>query len=564
MIKVLSWTKNYTTDKFKGDLSAGITTGIMLIPQGMAYALIAGLPPIYGLYAALIPPVVYSIFGSSYQLSVGPVATASILIFAGLTQLNLSAEQFILAASVLAFLVGLIQFIFGLSRLGFIVNFLSRPVITGYTSAAALIIGVSQLKNLLGIEGKSSSHFIYVLREIFDTSNDISLNSLLFGAIAMAMLILLRKINRKLPGPIIAVILGIVGVHIFDLSSQLKILKDIPSGLPDFQPLHFTFEEFREILPLALIISLVSFLESISISKTLQLRSNEYQVKANNELIALGLANMTGSLFRSFPVSGGFARSAVHQQAGARTPLALMISSLLIGITLLFLTPVFYYLPKSILAAIIIVAVMQLINFREAKNLWSISKRDFWMMIATFIATLLIGIQEGIITGVLLSLVMVIFKSTYPHTAVLGKLPDTNYYRNLNRFPEAFDRRDIIIFRFDAQLYFANIQFFVDTLCELINKKGKVLKVIVINSQAINGLDMSAVHGLKEFIKDIQSRGLNIYFTEVIGPVRDVMKKTGIYELLGKDHFHMRVQDAIDHFDSHSQNEDKYAIQSNE
>ncbi len=563
MLRFLAWTKNYNFSKFKGDLFAGLTTGVMLIPQGMAYALIAGLSPIYGLYAALIPPIIYSFFGTSYHLSIGPVATVSILIFAGLTELQLSGEQFVLAASLLAFVVGLIQFIFGLCRLGFIVNFLSRPVISGYTSAAAIIIGTSQLKNLLGMQGQSSSHFVTVMQDIFSRSNDLSLPSFFMGICGIVVLILIKRINKNLPSAIIVVILSIAVVYFLNLGPQLRILGDIPSGLPSFQMLNFRFEDIRQIFPLALIISLVGFLESISISKTLQTKVKGNKVVANNELIALGLANLVGSFFKSFPVSGGFSRSAVHQEAGAKTPLSLVISSILIGLTLLLLTPVFYFLPKSILAAIIIVAVVNLIDVHMARLYWMISQRDFWMMMITFIATLLIGIQEGIITGVLLSLGLVIFRSTYPHTAVLGKLPETNYYRNLHRFPEAIERQDMIIFRFDSQLYFANIQYFLDTLNDLVNKKGTNLNVIIINAQAINNLDMSAVHGLKEFIRDMQKRDLVIYFTEVIGPVRDVMKKSGIYALVGKEHFHMRVQDAVDHFDSRSQNEDKYAIQSN-
>ncbi len=559
-----AWAKGYKKSWLKGDLSAGITTGVMLIPQGMAYALIAGLPPVYGLYAALIPPVIYAFLGTSYQLSVGPVATVSILVFAGLSELNLSGNEFILLASALALLTGLIQFVFGLFRLGFIVNFLSRPVISGYTSAAAVIIGTSQLHNLLGTVSPSGSGLINSLRDLYTNLNEISTADSLIGLSGIVILIFLKRLNKNIPGAIVLVIVSIVVVYFFQLTESVQILREIPSGFPAFSLTLSHLSQVEKILPLALLISLVGFLESISISKSLQTKTILSSINANRELIALGMANIGGSFFQSFPVSGGFARSAVHTHAGARTPFSLIISSLLIALTLLFFTPIFYYLPKSILAAIIITAVLKLINFREALILWKLSKRDFLMMTITLLTTLIIGIQEGIVTGVLLSLGLVIFKSTYPHTAVLGRLPDTPYYRNLNRFPEAINRKDVLVFRFDAQLYFANISFFTDTLCRLIKSKGEELRVVVVNAQAINELDMSATYGLKSLIEDIQKRNIQVYFTEVIGPVRDMMKKTGIYDLVGKEHFHMRVQDAVDHFDGKVKDADGYAVQSNQ
>lgn len=564
MVRLLEWTRSYDRSRLSGDLSAGITTGIMLIPQGMAYALIAGLPPIHGLYAALIPPVIYALLGTSYQLSVGPVATTSLLVFAGLSELNVTGANFILFASLLALIVGIIQLAFGVSRMGFIVNFLSKPIISGYTSAAAFIIGFSQLKNLLGIESKTSSKIYAVVSHTLQNIDEINWHTLLFGLVAIALLIMIKRINAKLPAALIVTILSLSIVYIFNMGQLIAILGQVPSGLPAFQNPIGSWNTTKELVPLALIIALVGFLESISISKALQTKTDNYTIDANRELKALGMANIAGAFFKAFPVSGGLSRSAVHKQAGANTPLALIFSAILIGLTLLFLTPVFYYVPKSVLAAIIIVAVSKLVDLREARKLWSISKRDFWMMMTTFLATLTIGIQEGIMTGVLLSLGMVIYKSTYPHTAVLGKLPDTNYYRNLNRFPEAYDREDALIFRFDAQLYFANIQFFIDQLYKLIKKKNGKVKVIVINSQAINDLDMSAVYGLKDFIRDMKEKGMEIYFTEVIGPVRDIMKKTGLNELIGKDHFHMRIQDALDHFDNKFQSAPPYATQSND
>lgn len=555
MSKILQWAKTYHRPYLKGDVFAGITTGVLLIPQGMAYALIAGLPPIYGLYAAVIPPVIYAIFCSSYHLSVGPAATVSLLIFAGLRDLRFSGEEFILAASMLAMMVGAIQFIFGVSRLGFIVNFLSRPVISGYTSAAAIIIIVSQVKNLMGIEGRSEALLEDNVRHTLQHLGEISIPTLLFGLGALAFLIISKKINSKIPGPLLAVLLSIGLIYFLNLEAGTKILGAVPSGLPSFQYPGISIAKIQSLIPLAFIVALVGFLESISISKSLQVRNKGYSVNANIELISLGLANFVGAFFKAFPVSGGFSRSAVNEQAGAKTPLATIVSAALVALVLLLLTPMFYYLPKSVLAAIIILAATNLINYREAAVLWKISRRDFWMMAATIIATLGIGIQAGIITGVIISLVVVIYKSTYPHTALLGKLPETGFYRNLLRFPEAADREDALIFRFDSQLYFANIQYFIDTLCAHVAKRESTLKVIVINAQAINSIDTSAIFGLTELIKELKKRGIAVYFTRVIGPVRDVMRKSGLYDLIGDDHFGMRIQDALDHFDRSEKDE---------
>jgi SulP family sulfate permease len=304
-------------------------------------------------------------------------------------------------------------------------------------------------------------------------------------------------------------------------------------------------------------------MESISISKAIQARHRNYEVKANKELIALGLSNMIGSLFSTFPVSGGFSRTAVNDQAGAKTNMSSIFSALLIGLTLIFLTPLFFYLPKVVLAVIIIVAVSGLVDVRLGLHLWKISKRDFFMMNITFYTTLIFGVQAGIATGVVLSLALMIHRSAYPHIARLGKLPDTNYFRNLDRFKEAIDRDDALIFRFDAQLYFANIQYFKDNLYKMADQKGEQLKVIILNAQAINDLDASAVRVMEEIIEDCRQKGIEFYMTEVIGPVRDVLKRTGLLDKIGHDHLHMRIYDALDHFDHAPERGHSYATQSN-
>ena len=566
ILPIFDWIPFYKKDDFKGDFWAGITVGIMLIPQGMAYAMIAGLPPIYGLYAAFIPQIVYTLFGTSRQLSVAPVAMISLLIGAGLIPFaDQGSEAYIQLAVLLALVVGLLQLLFGVFRMGFIVNFLSQPVISGYTSSAAIIIGLSQLKHLLGIDMPSSNLIHEIFYNTWINIDNINWQTFTLGIIGIGLMVAMKKINRAIPGPLLIVILGVGVVSLLHLDTGgVKIVGKVPQGLPSLSAPDISVSEVSQLLPLALLISMVGFMESISISKAIQSKRKNYRVSANKELIGLGMANISGSFFGSFPVSGGFSRTAVNDQAGARTGVSSWIASAIVGLTLLFFTPLFYYLPKAILAAIIMVAVFGLIDIKFARYLFRTNKKDFVMLAVTFLSTLIFGVQVGILTGVVLSLGLVIHRSVYPHLAELGKLPDTNYYRNLSRFPEAHDRKDALIFRFDAELYFANIGFFREQLEQLIEKKGKSLKVIILNAQSIYAMDSSAAKGLEEIVDDCHRQHISFYMTEVIGPVRDTLKKTGLFNKIGVDHFRMRVQDALDHFDQIENQKQIYATQTNQ
>ena len=452
------WLKEYQRSWLKGDIVAGLTVGVMLIPQGMAYALLAGLPPIYGLYTATIPLIVYAFLGTSRQLAVGPVAMISILTAAGVSGMAASGTpEFISLAILLAFLVGLIQFLFGLFRLGFIVNFLSQPVISGFTSAAALIIFFSQLKHLLGVQIPRSSHLIETIQTtLSQTPHTLST---LIGMIGIAIIALLKKFKPAIPGPLVIVAISILVIWGFGLDQyELKIVGAVPEGLPAFALPKFELSIIKTLFPTALAIAMVSFMQSIAAAKAMELKHRNYQIVPNQELISIGLANTIGSFFQGFPVAGGFARSAVNDQAGAKTGLASLISALLLIFTLLFLTPIFYYLPNTILAAIIIYAAINLINYKVAIELWQTHRTDFWLLISTFLATLLLGIEQGIGIGVILSIVMVIFKSSRPHIAELGKVPNTKIYRNVDRFNKLEELDKVLIVRFGASLYFANQQ----------------------------------------------------------------------------------------------------------
>jgi SulP family sulfate permease len=311
-------------------------------------------------------------------------------------------------------------------------------------------------------------------------------------------------------------------------------------------------------------------MESIAIAKAIQAKhmdgdaEDRYKINANQELIGLGIANIGGAFFQSFPVTGGFSRTAVNNQSGALTGMAAIFSSILIILTLLFLTPLFYYLPNAILAAVIMVAVFSLINVKEAIHLWHAYRADFWMLIATFLGTLLLGIEEGILIGVVLSLGMLIYKTTRPHMAVLGKVPGTIHYRNMSRFDDLKDRSDVLVVRFDARLYYANSNFFQDNISEYMQQKGETLKLLILDGDSINGIDSTGVHALETLYDQCSMNNIKLYFVGLKGPVRDVLYKSGFYDKYDKDIFFIRVQDAIDYFDDkNSKSFEDYALQSN-
>lgn len=549
----LDWIKNYNGDFLKGDLSAGLTVGVMLIPQGMAYAMIAGLPPIYGLYASTFPLIIYALLGTSRQLAVGPVAMVSLLTAAGIGAMaEGGTETYIGLAIALALFVGLIQFLLGAFRLGFLVNFLSHPVISGFTSAAALIIGLSQLKHLLGVDIARSHHVHEIILQAVEKFGEINWTTFAIGAGGIAVIMIVKRVNKAIPGPLLAVVFGIIAVWGMGLTEAgVKIVGEVPKGLPSFKIPSFDLATTQSLLSIALAISLVSFMESIAVAKAIQSKHKNYKVIPNQELIALGMSNIVGSLFQSYPVTGGFSRTAVNDQSGAKSGMASIISALLILLTLLFLTPLFYYLPKAILASVIMVAVFGLIDLKEPVHLWKTDRSDFWMLIVTFLGTLSLGIEIGIGLGVVLSLAMIIFQTARPHIAVLGRVPGKTFYRNVQRFKQVENRADLLILRFDAQLYFANLSFLQEKIEELIEEKGKALKRVIINAESINNLDSSAIHFLDELVSELRSQGRDIYFSGVKGPVRDLLARAELDKKIGENNFFATVHEAVMHYDQH-------------
>jgi SulP family sulfate permease len=533
-------------------LLAGITVAVLLIPQGMAYALIAGLPPIYGLYAALTPQIVYAVLGTSRQLAVGPVAMDSLLVAAGLGALSLvSPSQYIQLAIALALIMGGIQFLLGLFRMGFIVSFLSKPVISGFTSAAAIIIGLSQLKHLLGVPLAQSNKLHVFIRSILESETVVHLPTLLIGVASIILITTIKRWNSKIPSALIAVIIGILWVYFGQQDKAgVAVVGNIPSGMPSFTLPNLDWETVQTLLPIALTIALVAYMEAISVAKAVQEKHKNYEVNPNQELIALGASNIIGSLFQSYPTTGGFSRTAVNDQAGAKTGVAALTSALVVAVILAFFTHWFYFLPKAVLGAIIIVAVVNLLDFNYAARLYKSRKDEFLVLLLTFLLTLFVGITQGILFGILFSLLLLVYRTSKPHHAFLGRIGTTNYFKNIERFPdEVVIREDLIILRFDAQLFFGNIQYFKKLVFDAVGKnKGKV-KGFVINARAINYIDSTATEQLIDVVKKLQQNGIRVMVVGAIGPARDLIIKSKLIKVIKKENLFITSGDATDSFD---------------
>ena len=547
-IPAAGWLRRYDRANLGGDLTAGLTVAVMLIPQGMAYAMLAGLPPIVGLYASVLPLFVYALFGTSRQLAVGPVAMVSLLTATGVGALaEPGTETYLLLAVGLAGMVGLMQLGLGLARLGKLVTFLSHPVISGFTSAAALIIGLSQLKHLLGASIPRSPRLHELAVHAWAQLGETHALTLGIGVAAIAILLGLKRWAPRVPGALTVVALGTLvtwGLGLNELG--VAIVGDVPAGLPSLDAPGIGAAQLLDLLPTAVAISLVGFMESISVAKAFA-RKNRYEVDANRELVGLGLANVAGFFTGGYPVTGGFSRTAVNAQAGSKTPLASMITAVVIAVALLFLTPLFYFLPNAVLAAIVMTAVFGLIDLKEPVHLGEVKRTDAALLALTFLVTLFVGIEEGIGAGVITSLALFVYRSTRPHTATLGRLPGTRIYRNVERFAQAEEIPGLRIFRFDASFYFANADYFRDQVDELLLRHDEApIRALVIDASGINDLDASAVSALGDIHDRLERERIELFFANVKGPVRDVFARGHLTESIGEGRFFLDLHDAVE------------------
>ena len=543
-IPALEWAPRYDRAHLSGDLNAGLTVGVMLIPQGLAYALIAGLPPIYGLYAALVPIVIYAFLGTSGQLAVGPVAMVSLLVATGVSALApQGTDEYITLAILLAFMVGVIQLALGLLRFGFITDFLSHPVLSGFTSAAALIIGLNQLKNLTGIPIPRSNSVFEILYEAGASFSTIHIPTLAIGMGGILVIVGLRKWSRRIPGGLIAVVLGTAVTAMLALdNSGVAIVGDVPAGLPAASISFLNLGAVADLLPIALAISLVGFMESIAVAKAFAAK-HRATIEPSQELTALGMANLVGAIFQSYPTTGGFSRTAVNHQAGSVTPLASLISAAIVGLTLLFLTPLFTSLPKALLAAIVMVAVLGLLDIKEMRFLWNSNRTDLALLLITFMATLALGIELGILIGVSMSMLSFVYQASRPHMVRLGRMPGQETYRNVDRFPEVETVDGIAIFRVDASLFFGNVEHIKDGLSALLIKEPDT-QVLILDLYPVNRADSTAIHALMDIHQRLSDRGIALLLSGVKGPVRDAFERSGFTKRIGQGAFFMRIHDA--------------------
>lgn len=557
----LDWLLNYHAEYLVGDIMAGVIVAIMLIPQAMAYALLAGLPPQVGLYASILPPIIYALFGTSRALAVGPVAMVSLLVATGVGQLaQPNTPQYLIYAVVLAFLVGILQTFMGLVRLGFLVNFLSHAVISGFTSAAALIIGLSQLKHLLGVNFPSTESTYELLQAIIQNLSQTNLVSLGIGLSSIALLLCFNKPldnylkSRQLApslitpitrsGSLLVVLASTLLVWILKLeqTADIKIVGEIPAGLPAVTLPNFDLTIWQQLLPIALTISFVGFMESIAIAKSLASKRRQ-KIDANQELIGLGTANLGAAFTGGYPVTGGFSRSVVNFTAGANTGLASIITALLLALVVLFFTPLFYFLPQTALAAIIMVAVFGLVDVDTFKQMWRYNKADALSLLVTFFAVLITGIETGIIIGIITSIVLYLYRTSRPHMAVVGRVGDSEHFRNILRH-DVKTYPHVIAIRVDESLYFANTNYLEEHLIKLIHEQPDVEHLILICS-GINFIDASALETLENLIKGLKESGISFYLAEVKGPVMDNLLGVGFIDKLGTDHIFLSTHQAM-------------------
>ena len=545
-LPILDWGRTYNRGTLTNDLVAAVIVTIMLIPQSLAYALLAGLPPEMGLYASMLPIVLYAIFGTSRALAVGPVAVVSLLTVAVVSKIAvLGTSEYIVAAITLAFLSGLILLALGFFRLGFLANFLSHPVIAGFITASGLIIAASQLKYIFGIEAHG-----HTLPDLIGSlaNNESQLNwiTALIGIIATGFLFWVRKgllplligigISPRMAGifakagPVAAIVATTLTVWGFDLAADgVKVVGDVPKGLPPLTLPSFSMDLWTSLIGSAILISVIGFVESVSVAQTLAAKKRQ-RIDPDQELVGLGAANLGASLTGGFPVTGGFSRSVVNYDAGADTPAAGAFTAIgLVGASL-FLTPLIFHLPKATLAATIIVAVLSLVDFSILKKTWRHSKADFAAVAATMSITLLMGVELGVTAGVAISILIHLYKTSRPHMAIVGQILGTEHYRNVLRHDVLTDPT-ILTIRIDESLYFANTRFLEDRIYDEVAKQP-ALKHVVLMCSAVNTIDMSALESLEAINERLEVGGVRFHFSEVKGPVMDQLKATGFLELL--------------------------------
>ena len=553
------WLRHYQRDWLSGDMIAGLIVTVMLIPQSLAYAMLAGVPPEIGLYASILPLIAYALLGSSMTLAVGPVAVVSLMTASALTPLaTQGTPEYLAMAILLALLSGLMLIAAGLLRLGFLAWFLSHPVISGFISGSAVLIAIGQVKYLLGITFSSTGvlstleGLIKHLPETNVVTAGIGITALVFLFFARSHLALLLKrigVPAKVAemvsklAPMTAMILSTAVVASLDLAetAQVSIVGNVPAGLPVLAMSLPSWDALHALWVPAMLISLVGFVESVSVAQSLAMKRAQ-RIQPDRELLGIGAANIASALSGGFPVTGGFARSVVNFSAGANTPVASVISALMMGVVLIGLTSWFHYLPHTVLSATIIVAVLGLIDMQTLKDAWHYDKADATALLLTFFGVIVFGVEEGIVIGVALSLAVLVWRSSHPHMAVVGRVPGTEHFRNIERH-QVETLPGLIALRIDESLYFANAQVLEEKIESLLQQQPGTRDLLLILS-AVNQLDTTALVMLTELERDLAERHIRLHFAEIKGPVLDRLRNTPLGEQM-KDRIYLSTHQAF-------------------
>lgn len=553
---------NYQRQTLFGDLIAGVVVAIMLVPQAMAYAMLAGLPPQVGLYASIVPLILYAVFGTSNTLAVGPVAMVSLLVVSGVGELAVpGSPEFISLCLTLALMVGAIQILMALLRMGFLVNFISHSVLSGFTSAAALVIAISQLKHLLGIDVETGEYPIHMMTNTLAGIADLNPATLSLGLGSVILLFafatwlgpLLKRIGLGeswvtsicKTGPLVAVVSSVAAVVAMGLheSHAIAIVGEIPAGLPALTLPNLDLDNIRSLMPLALVITLVGYLESISVAKVLAGRRRE-KVDPNRELFALGMADIGASLSGGYCVTGGLSRSLVNFTAGAHTPLATIVTAALVALSVAVLTPLFFHIPKSVLAAIIFVAVAGLIDLKTPVRLWKYSRGDAFALLVTFIAVMALGIETGILAGVVSTIVLLMWNISQPHIAEVGRVGNSEHFRNINRH-DVHQTSGILAIRVDESLNFANARFLESYLTEQISDRPDIETVLLI-AAGINEIDATGIEVLETIRCELESAGVEFFLSDIKGPVMDRLQAAGLDRAFIEGHIFLSAHLAME------------------
>ena len=542
-------------DILKADLVAGLTVALVLVPQSMAYAQLAGLAPQYGLYASFLPVMIAALMGSSRQLGTGPVAVVSLLTAAAIpTIIPDGADMVTYAAyaSLLAFLVGIFQFALGALKLGFVINFLSHPVVVGFTNAAAIIIGTSQLNKVFGVsKGEGEHTYEQVWGTITNAAADTHMVTLLIAVLAFAIMISVKNYAPKLPGVLIAVVVTTVISYVMDFGMPVDergfggaIVGAIPEGLPPLVVPMLDFSVINQMIVVAITIGLIGFMEAISIAKAMAAQTKQ-RLDADQELIGQGLANVVSSFFQGYAVSGSFSRSAVNISAGAVTGFSSVVTAVIVGTTLVFLTPLLYHLPQATLAAVIIMAVINLIKFAPIMHAWKVEKHDAIVAVTSFILTLLFAphLENGIVIGVILSLALFLYRTMEPRFTELSAHDGSSIL--VNALDNELDRCEVVsIVKYSGSLYFGNAGYFEDKILKLIADKQQCLKYVIVDMAGINQIDASGEEVLSGLLDRCSAGGVEILFARSEG-IEKVLERSGFMDRFGKDRFYDRRTDAL-------------------